>query len=237
MRHLRGTFVLVLLASGLQAQDGDGDVVARARRLLAGQDCQIELPADAAGAPADERVEPRPQRGRDEGATRSAPPGRSAWRLPMPGFSVAQPVFWLLVGLAVLFLVVVIVRSLRGSVAPAAVRERKLVASPQPAAAAEPELPDHARFAAAGDFAAAIHALLRHALLALGARLGGLPPHATGRDALRRARSGSLPVDDLAPLVRTVEIVHFGGQPAGADLYAASAAHLERWRRACGATK
>src|SRR5438046_1684269 len=75
------------------------------------------------------------------------------------------------------------------------------------------------RLPAAGEFAAAIHAVLARAFAALAQRLGGLPDHVTGRGLVRHAASASVPTESLARMVQAVEVLYFGGRLGGAEQY------------------
>ncbi len=238
MRLLEGFLALLLCCAGLLAQ-GTGpapadDLTGLARRLLQRQESQLELPDDAppeasGSAPRrpERRVAPRGQR-------RSSNSG-SGPRFSTGSFSIAEPVLWLMVGLAAIGLIVVIARSLGGGAARTAapVKAPVVVRHLDDHPDAPQALPEHERLAAAGDFGAAIHALVRRAEQAFAEVAGALPVHATAREVVRRARARSLPVQDLGGLVRTFEVVHFGGQPADRRLYESSREQYELWRRVC----
>jgi hypothetical protein len=231
MPFLRGLAVAALLlcgiVRGIVAQDVDPDDVAR---VLERGACQTQLPGE--GTSHGGRREAAPTR-RGE---RSGAPGRSStgWGggiLVAPG--VAVVLLWVVVGVAVLLLVAAVARSWRGRREPARpVAKLRAASVPRPASSPEP-LADHERLAAAGEFGAAVHALLQHAFVAFGARVGGLPVHATGRDVLRLARRQAAATEPLAHLVAAVERVHFGGRPADRGQYETSAAHLRQWEVAC----
>lgn len=233
-----------LLCLGAAAAQGQTDaspsgappvsLAERARRVLQEQDSQLELPT------AGDRVD-GPSRRAPERTGSSAPAGRGRGSAPRSvfggpaGFSIAEPVLWLLVALAVLGLVIAIVRGLAGRAPRVAVPAR-----PRPEVRSEPvgedtpaTLPEHERLAARGDFAAAIHVLVGHAVQVFADVAGAVPLHATAREVVRRARARSMTTDDFAALVRTFEVVHFGGRGADRALYESSRAQLEQWRAAC----
>lgn len=85
---------------------------------------------------------------------------------------------------------------------------------------AEWALGDADRQAGTGDFAAAIHTLLLASIVILKRRLrASLAISATSREILRHT---PLPPDNrqaFAGLIASVELCHFGGRPADADLY------------------
>ncbi len=85
---------------------------------------------------------------------------------------------------------------------------------------AEWALGDADRQAGGGDFAAAIHTLLLASIAILKRRLrASLAISATSREILRHT---PLPPDNrqaFAGLIASVELCHFGGRPADADLY------------------
>jgi hypothetical protein len=93
--------------------------------------------------------------------------------------------------------------------------------------------------ARAGRFAEAIHALLLAALRELSRRAGSLAatPASTSREVLRSAALDREVKEALAPLVTTVERVHFGRGTAGPEDYASCAAHYRRIREACRAAR
>ncbi|MBX3462090.1 MAG: DUF4129 domain-containing protein [Planctomycetes bacterium] len=234
MALLRRLAVAVLLGGPLVAQGlAAGDV----ERALVRHGCQTELPGEAAAGPDGAAASSaRERRGERSGAPAKAPsPG---WRLglPMPPI-VATILLWTIVGLAVVWLVVAIARGVlaRRDAAPPPAAPRR----PPPAATAGAAgaLPDPEQFAAAGDFAGAVHALLQRAF-AIWAQSGGLlPAAATAREVLRQVQGRRVPAEPLRRLVHAVELVHFGGRAADGALYAAARVDLERWEAACPAPK
>jgi hypothetical protein len=201
---------------------------ARAAAVLDDAGCQTALP-DETGTGGGEAG----REGRTGGRVlpREVPPPR-----PLLGdvpVRAAELLMWVSIGVAALLVLIVIVRS----ASTFAEQRRRPAAEPVTARRIEPgaapELPDHAALAASGDFAAAIHALLRHAFTALGRRCGGLPDHVTGRGLVRRAAQEAVPTEALARLVQAVELLHFGGRPAEARHYQDSVQVLQRWEAAC----
>lgn len=245
MRRRWSSLFVVLLATVGSAQAPTGsaqdpaELAARARRILERRDAQTELPGGRGGAASDRPGGRRPPRGSGQG--RDTTPDRGSG-MPLHALvgagALATPLLWFVVVLAAAILIAAIVRSFGGRRAgPGRVAERRIavdrVAADEPAPQA---LPDHAVHAARGDFAAAVQALLQHALLALQARAGSLPIHATARAAVRIARSRHLAAEPFAGIVRLAERVHFGGQPAGRDDYEAALRGYEQWRAACRTT-
>jgi len=244
MQTLRGAWpanwkallLCALLPLPLRAQD-PATVRERAKAVLAEQNCQDRLPAEQH----DGGGEAAAPGGSSAGGGPLAP-GERAWRrsgdLDFGSFggSFARLLLWTVVGVAVAGIVAMVLRSFgeRAAGRTAAARVR---AGPDGAAAPGDALPDHAAFAAAGDFAAAIHALLQHALRSLQQRLGGLRPSTTGREALAAARMLPDGVPALRTLVLAVERTRFGGQPAARSDYDASKDALARWSTACAQPK
>lgn len=237
--------LLVLLATVGSAQAPTGsaqdpaELAARARRILERRDAQTELPGGRGGGGSDRPAGRQQPRGSGQG--RDTTPDRGSGvplRALIGAGSLATPLLWGAVALAAAILIAAIVRSFGGRrTGPGRVAERRIavdrLAADEPAPQA---LPDHAVHAARGDFAAAVQALLQHSLVALQARAGSLPIHATARAAVRIARSRQLAAEPFAGLVRLAERVHFGGQPAGRDDYEAALRGYEQWRAACRTT-
>lgn len=222
MPGLRGLLVLLGLTGALCAQaDGARPLTgADVRRLLEDHGCQVELPD-----------------GRELGRTG----GRGSRFLPRSDAGISLPscsadaLLWGGVGVAAVLLVLSLAR--RAAAARPPERARAVVTTrerPDPAAVAG--LPDHERLAAEGDFDGAVHAALVHAFACWGRAVEALPPHATGRQLLRRAagRRG-LPMAQLQSLVTIVERVHFGGRAADRDTYEQAREDLSRWEGACRA--
>lgn len=237
MHLLRGLTIalLALLALPALRAQADAPVVppGAAEQALAANDCQRELPSGpvAGGGAAGSR---------DANGGQRRPPRQSpadGWHWSVAGsgcFSV--PLLVVAVAVAIGFLLVAILRS-RQPAARLAVRktvqgQSAAVADERPPAVAAP-LPDHAALAAAGDFGAAVHAVLLHAFVGLAARIGALPRHATGREVLARAQAALPDVASLGGLVRVVERVHFGGAAADREVYRAACEQLGRWEAAC----
>ncbi|MBL9076892.1 MAG: DUF4129 domain-containing protein [Planctomycetes bacterium] len=238
MAMLRGLVLVALVLGGLAAQD---DYAARAERVLAQHGCQDSLPGESAPA---RRGSGRPD-GSEPRGERSGAPGRSGGRwnpgLPIPPI-VAQILLWTIVALAIALLVASIVRGLGGSATAArAPSPTKPAARPAAVAGNPPEpdaaLPDHARLAAAGDFAGAVRAVLQAAFAAWVQRGGPLPRAATAREVLRLVRNRRLADAPLAQLVAAVERAHFGGRGADRGLYEASRDWLGSWEASCRSAK
>lgn len=253
MRLLDGLLALSLLCCAMVAQGGtsgesgsgvpggqatsapaSAELRSRVRRLLDQEQSQLELP-DARGGIGETRS---PSTSSD----RVAPGRRGTTTAPRSlfgggSFSIAVPVLWVGAGLAVLCLLVIIARNLgvgagapRSAAAKTATPVRTVAGAVEAVAA---ELAEYERLAQRGDFAGAIHALVQHAERAFVEVAGALPLHATAREVVRRARSRSMAHGELAKLVRTFEVVHFGGGPADRALYDLSRAQLDQWRGAC----
>jgi hypothetical protein len=228
---LRALLAAVLWGSWLPCQisgPGSPELQDRARQVLAAADCQTELPGTE---PAEAGAEPsRLSRRGGKVLPREA---RDRQRLPYVPWCGGEVLLWGVIAGAVLGLVVLIARGAR-SLGEGRGRTTPVSGAAGPeAAAAVAELPDHARLAQQGQFAAAVHALLRHAFAALSRAGNALPEHATGRALLARAASGSLPTEGLARLVQSVELLHFGGRPARAEHYQESLRSYEQWEAAC----
>lgn len=153
------------------------------------------------------------------------------------GGLLAQLLLWAGVAIAAAVLLAAILRHLDGERAARAVKAAAVERRHQaPAAVAAAELPDFERLAAAGNFAAAVHALLAHAIFAWTRGGGEAPLHATARDVLRRVRAvrrTPAVVEQFAQLVGSVERVHFGGAAADRGVFEASREHLRQWESAC----
>jgi len=218
MRFFQGLIVALTLLVAAAAQDVTRE---RVEDLLERAGIQRELPGEPGALP-------------DDGPSRS-----SDWNMPSLGAGVAQAAFWLFVGCAGVFLLVLIVRAFSGRRAPAEGRSGKVrLAGERPAEPPPPrEVPEHSALAAAGDFAAAVHALLQKAFALWEAKTRPLPQRATGRDVLRVVRAAKVESDALAALVGAVERVHFGGRPADQVLYEASCERLAQWEAQCRGAK
>lgn len=234
MALLRGLAVVVLLLGPAAAQPAPPQEAANVleERVVDRHGVQTALP-DAAGelggsGDGNARRARGERYGGEARSRRGGSPG-----IVLPPF-LAQILLWGAVGLAVVFLVAAIVRGLGGrrDAAPVAAARRVTPLPIETEADAEP-VPDHERLAAAGDFAGAVHAVLRHAFAAWVRRGGVLPLSATAREVLRTVQQRRGPVEPLAQLVAAVERVHFGGRAADRSLYEASRAWLAQWEAAC----
>lgn len=219
MRAIWGLILGLMLIAPASAQEVTRDLV---RSVLEESDCQRVLPGheDVEGDATTEGTR-----------TRTSQRGRSVFSGAGFGRGISMILLWSFLTVVVVVLVATLIRS-RRSTAPRHVAQGPR-AVPIPAEPAPPPLPEHERLAAAGDFAAAVHAALLHAFASCAKCMGTLPPHATGRQVLRLARLHPLPTADLGQLVTAVERVHFGGQVADRDLYEASQRHLQHWEAAC----
>jgi len=239
MRTLRGAWLVcwkpvllcALLPLPLRAQD-PAIVRERAKAVLAQHGCQSRLPE-----------EPHATAGTAGAGTHNGRDGRVApGEGPLPrrddidfggfGGGFARLLLWTVVTVAVAGIVAMVLRSAGERAAGRAATMRARAGPAAPAAPVD-ALPDHEAFAAAGDFAAAIHALLQHALRSLQQRLGDLLPSTTGREALRAARALPDGVPALRTLVQSVERTRFGGLPAARSDYDASKDALAQWSTAC----
>ncbi|MEZ6038271.1 MAG: DUF4129 domain-containing protein [Planctomycetota bacterium] len=221
MRGAKGLIVVLGLMMPLAAQRVDA---AEARRVLEQHGCQVSLPGEAGGGV-----------GGDKRAER-----RDGWNGPSlgggrAGVGLATLAMWTGVGLAIAAVVVAALRSRGGRVPAAAAAPRPVVVTEQDGAliAAAPAGDECDQLAERGLFAEAVHGLLLRAFVALAARVGGLPPHATGRELLRLGRSRALAVEPLQRLVLASERVHFGGRAADRALYDDLRQQLTRWEAVC----
>jgi hypothetical protein len=199
-----------------------------AREILKRERCQTELPQAA--------TEPRPGTWQTRPPAEPLPPPPD---IPIPllppaaAWTVAL-VVGLGIGLALLL------RHLSWPAPPPATLPTPTAdgtgARPSGAASAseEPE-----RLAREGRFAEAIHLLLLAALRDLDRRRAGAAggPAWTSREVLRSAALSGEMKDLLAPLVATVERVHFGRAAAGPEDYASCAAQYRRFGEACRAAR
>jgi hypothetical protein len=219
MHVLRGLVATSVLLLSAVAQERTADL---AKRVLEEAECQTELPGGGDGAGGgiggERRGVRESRRSRDSFGFDGVDMG-----------SLAHVLLWGVVAAAVVMLGAAIVRhggagAARGRTV-ATVRTATAVAE----APRDDEMPDHERFAAAGDFASALRAVLQCAFFVSRAATDGLPAHATARELLRRLRGRPVPTEPLARLVETVELVHFGGRPADRAAYDGSRAHLANW--------
>lgn len=231
MRRHPGSLLLPLLLGCALAASANAQEPSRARQLLERSGCQTSLPGEHedAGGGAGGSSGKRRRAGRDEDDYR--------FSLGSGGAAIAEVLLWTVVGGATVLLVVAIVRGLAERSRPVVVRTT-VVAAPgapkaEPAPPAEQSLPDHERFAAAGDFASALHAVLQRAIVRFVERGGRLPKHCTARGALSRIDDGSLPRDAFGHLVAATEVVRYAGRTADRTDYDAARAQLQRWEDAC----
>jgi hypothetical protein len=231
MLSLRGTLLALCLAAAAVAQQGDPPVP---RALLDREQCQTSLPGENYATRSGGRTREPGNEARRE--PRGEPRGGPTVRLSAAGGAdFATVLMWVGVTVAALVLIAALVRA---SLGERALRDTRQVVVARgkpvsPAAAAAIDLPDYERFAAAGDFAAAVHALLAHAIAAWTRTGGAAPQHATARDVLRRVRAAGAAFDPFAELVQAVECVHFGGAAADRGSFEASRDQLQRWESAC----
>jgi hypothetical protein len=221
MRVLRGLVATSVLVLGAMAQERSADAV---RRVLDAHGCQTDLPGDGDGAGTGTG---------DAGRRRAARRDRSSVSFEVgQGSAVfAEVLLWVVVGAAVVVLLAAILRG-AGVAAPEPgnAPKKKVVAGSAETPATDAEvLPDHARLAAVGEFAAALRALLLRAFHVAHGGAANVPLHTTARELLRRVRAERAAVEPLAGLVATVERVHFGGRPADRALYDASCAQFAAW--------
>lgn len=230
MRRTPGSLLLPLLLGFALAASAAAQEPSRARQLLERAGCQTSLPGDHEGAGGGP--------GGHSGSRRR--PGRDerdfSFSLGSGGAAIAEVLLWTVVGGATLLLIVAIVRGLADRGRPVVVRT-SVVAAPgapkaEPAPVAAP-LPDHERFAAAGDFAAALHAVLQRAIVRFVERGGRLPKHCTARGALSRIDDAALPRDAFGHLVAATEVVRYAGGSADRSAYETACAQLQRWEDAC----
>ncbi len=153
------------------------------------------------------------------------------------GFDLSVVLLWLGVGLAVVWLMAAVGRSFQGRRQGAVEGKRGPVKASSIPPPTEAPLSDHARLAAAGDFANALRALLRQAIDVWTARGTGVPVHATARELLRRVQAMAFPAESLSPMVLAVEAVYFAGRPADRELYERTCEHLARWEATCRPAK
>lgn len=230
MRRHPGSLLLPLLLGVALAASATAQEPSRARQLLERSGCQTSLPGEheSAGGGAGGSSGKRRRTGPDE--------DDSFFSLGKGGAAIAEVLLWTVVGGATVLLIVAIVRGLAERSRPVVVRTT-VVAAPgapkaEPAPAEQP-LPDHERFAAAGDFAGALHAVLQRAIVRFVERGGRLPKHCTARGALSRIDDAALPRDAFGHLVAATEVVRYAGRSAERTDYDAACAQLQRWEDAC----
>ncbi|MFN7589208.1 MAG: hypothetical protein ACK501_06955 [Planctomycetota bacterium] len=230
MRRTLGSLLLPLLLGFALAASATAQEPSRARQLLERSGCQTSLPGEheGAGGGAGGNSGKRRRTGRDE--------NDSFFSLGKGGAAIAEVLLWTVVGGATVLLVVAIVRGLAERSRPVVVRTTVVAAPSAPKAEpapAEQPLPDHERFAAAGDFAGALHAVLQRAIVRFVERGGRLPKHCTARGALSRIDDAALPRDAFGHLVAATEVVRYAGRSAERTDYDAACAQLQRWEDAC----
>lgn len=212
------------------------DASQQVRRLLEQRKAQTELPGKRQENRESSRsVASDPRRGTRQNQPRQQNQ-QDSLRLD-GGVDLAVPLLLVALGVAAALLLVAILRGWRGraSERKATLARPKIhhATNPAPASAA-PDDPDE--LAAAGNFAAALQALLYQCLQLLQQRIGRLPPHATARSSVQRARQQALPASHLDGVVRAHERVQFGGAMAARADYDAARGHFEAWRSACNTT-
>jgi hypothetical protein len=208
------------LASAV-ARDGRATVDRQTTRaLLEREGCQMDLPReDVAG-----RVPGSPYQWRGPEIEPLVPPVVS-------GLANALSHLLIVVALAgglALLIWMLPRRRAREPVAPGTGQSQ--VRSPAPRA-----VPDHERLAQQGRFAEAIHALLLRAFVDLGRRTSA-PGLAASRSSTSREVLHSTSPElrqALAPLVGSVERVHFGAGSAGIEDYTACVGQYRSFAAAC----
>lgn len=225
MHVLRAFGVATVLLLGVAAQEPD---VAHLQRLLADGGVQTSFPDGSPGSGAGRHAAPGRAPARRGGRPRESWPSRG---LSMPP-GLAEVVLWGSVAIAVAVLVVSLLRRSGDRVDAKQAAPRRAVGVGRVMPATGDDVPDHEQKARAGDFVAALRALLQRALWVARDATGELPLHATGREMLRRLRRHPVPVEPLAHLVAVVERVHFGGRAADLRDYEESRARLSQWEAA-----
>ena len=139
---------------------------------------------------------------------------------------------WLGVAVVGVVLLAAIARSVRDRAPRAAPPSREPAPAPAPTARTA-DLPDFDQLAAAGDYTAAVHALLQRAIAAWQARGEVVPAHATAREVLRRARAATPAATALAVVVQAAEATFFGGRAADRSMFDATRSQFVAWEAAC----
>jgi len=192
----------------------------------------------------------RASRSQDDTARAAPPPPPRPRRTddgPPPDMTaIGKTVLWILLAVVIAFLLfwlVVLFRKIRFGFKW---RRNKPPAEPtQKAAASEPAmeqavsggddaptipvrpLTDWERFAQAGDYGAAVRAMLRHAVAKVRQTTGSaISPDLTSREIVRAVRATPQTAAPLRTIVRAVEFVHFAGRPATVKHYEACVASL-----------
>ena len=191
--------------------------------MLVDHGCQTELPGagDGAGTGAADANRRRAARRTSDSPSFDVGAGSAAF---------AEVLLWGVVGAAVIALLAAIVRGglSAATAGPTAPAKKVVTGRSEPPAPADAE-PDPAALAAAGEFAAALRALLQRAFVVVHGGRANIPLHATSRELLRRAGGKRAALEPIAGLVATVEHVHFGGRPADRALYDATATQFSAW--------
>jgi hypothetical protein len=222
----RAVAAAVLLAASIGSAAAAGAAAEpgrRARQILADPRYQTSAPRAEEGA----RQRPRPPAspevaaspGPGEGAGASSGGARTAiGGVPAVAATTAQTVLYVTAALALLLLA--------GGLARAAAARRR---RPQPPAAAAAGAgqpgrrgppPDADRLAAEGRYGEAVHSLLLQAIDQVGRRSPqGPPASCTSRELVRRLPLREASRAAFAELVEAVEVILFGGAPAGAGDY------------------
>lgn len=228
MRRTPGSLLLPLLLCGAFATPVAAQDPQRARQLLERAGCQTSLPGEheGAGSGSGGPLGSRRRPGRDDDSLSFSFGG---------GGALADILLWTVLGGATVLLIVAVVRGLGDRRRPVTVRTSVTTtgAAPAPAEPAVEPLPDHARLAAAGAFAEALHAVLQQAIVRFVERGGRLPRHCTARGALARITDAALPRDAFGHLVAATEVVRYAGRAADRSAYEAACLHLQQWEDAC----
>lgn len=139
----------------------------------------------------------------------------------------------ILIGLALILLAMIVARLRSGGwdrlLRPAASAAQEELPATVRQDQLRERLHDADRFAAAGDWAAAIHILLLISIDLLRLRIGqAIPAAMTARELVGRAQVPDTSRVDFAGLVSASELCHFGGRPADRSLYDRCRVHYER---------
>lgn len=175
---------------------------------------------------------PRPRR-----ADNGPPPDMTA---------IGKTVLWILLAVVIAFLLfwlVVLFRKIRfrfswrrnkrpAKPAPETAAIEPVVAQPATRGEETPQIParpltDWERLAQAGDYGAAIRAMLRHAVSRVQhTTSSSISPDLTSREIVRAVRASPQTATPLRTIVYAVEFVHFAGRPATIKHYEACMASL-----------
>ncbi|MEQ1633629.1 MAG: DUF4129 domain-containing protein [Planctomycetota bacterium] len=232
MALLRGFACAFALALPLSAQVSTSE---RVRAVLAREDCQTSLPGEPPSVGADEFSRQPSNSGVPHGRMRRTEEPRS-WRgIAMPSW-FGSFLLWIGIAVVVSLLLAVIVEAVRDRSKREVTKKKERVlgaAVPQPLEVVEAGLADPDRLAEAGDYAAAVHALLHRAIRGWQDRGEFVPAHATAREVLRAVRRKGRGVSAFATLVGAVELAVFGGREVDKNSYEHSRASLAEWEDAC----